>query len=206
MSFVLCYKVNDEGAGVQFYDSDFSNLKQENFAILSRKLVDAKTEEGLATGRKFKQILPYICIMRDGKNGKEILSYSRGKVGDSRMAAKRSVGFGGHVDLDDVVWESGNIDIDRTLNDAAFRELDEELGLGVLGYDLKKAFCLSDNTNEVGTVHLGVVYLASLLEGVNPQSSDECRDLRWVNPTTLSDDDKDLYESWSKIILNMYSL
>lgn len=211
MSFVLCYNTPDVGnkAGVNFFDIDFEDFKQRNIAFLPRKLVDAGDEEGLAVGRKFKQILPYICVVRNGKNGKEVLSYSRGKVGDARMSAKRSIGFGGHVDYTDIVfYDNGDVDLEETLKFAAYRELCEELNLQYVPLKLTalwELFCIADNTDEVGSVHLGFVYVAELLDGVEVLASDECKDLQWIAVENLGDEASKNYESWSKNIMTLYS-
>lgn len=210
MSFVLCYNTpNGNKAGVSFYDIDLEEVSQRNIAFLPRKLVDAGDEEGLAVGRKFKQILPYICVLRTGKNGKEVLSYSRGKVGDTRMSAKRSIGFGGHVDYTDIIfYDNGDVALEPTLKFAAYRELSEELDLLAVPLKLKafrKLFCMADNTDEVGSVHLGVVYVAELKDDVEVSASDECKDLQWIAIENLSDEASKNYESWSKNIMTLYS-
>ncbi|MBF0510339.1 MAG: hypothetical protein HQK57_15625 [Deltaproteobacteria bacterium] len=108
----------------------------------------------------FRQIIPYIVLCV----GDRILSYTRAAAGrEDRLHGRLSIGLGGHVDFADIVPGPTGIDLPRTLNAAAEREVDEEVGR-VSGGVRNWIGALIDNETEVGRVHLGIVGIWSLGE------------------------------------------
>jgi predicted NUDIX family phosphoesterase len=92
----------------------------------------------------FKQIIPYVIF----RSADVVFTYRRGKTqGESRLHALRSLGVGGHV------AEAYEL--------ALRRELDEEVSIGSEG-TLRRAGLINDDSNPVGAVHLGVVYVYEL--------------------------------------------
>lgn len=102
----------------------------------------------------FKQIIPYFVFMHDKKL---FLMQRSAKAGEARLASKYTLGIGGHVRKADL--EGADI--------AAWgmREFEEEVAYEG-GKSLVPLGLLNDDSNAVGRVHLGVVYL------VHGQSSD----------------------------------
>jgi predicted NUDIX family phosphoesterase len=93
----------------------------------------------------FKQVIPYI-VLRDGERY-FLMRRTRAGV-DQRLHDRRSIGVGGHLNPGD-----------GDLHGGLLREWHEELAA-----DFEPAFeplaLLNDDTTDVGSVHLGVVFVA----------------------------------------------
>ena len=134
---------------------------------------------------EFKQIIPYIIVMYDGK----IWCTHRLNGGDARLAGCYSIGTGGHID-----------DGER-IRDAMWRELDEEIGINESDYigSVLKGYIL-DNASAVNSVHLGVVYVMNI-----NRDNIECLEKEklageWITLQQLSElYDEGKLESWSMI-------
>jgi predicted NUDIX family phosphoesterase len=101
----------------------------------------------------FRQIIPYIVLV----HGSHLIHYTRSSVGkETRLHGRTSVGLGGHIDLSDVETLDGSIDLTRTLENAADRELQEELG-EIEITDKKWVGLLVENDSAVGRVHIGMI-------------------------------------------------
>jgi predicted NUDIX family phosphoesterase len=105
----------------------------------------------------FKQIIPYVIMTHRGK----VLSYVRGRrAGETRLVAKRSIGIGGHINpTDDMPLFNANF-YDTYLT-AVEREVAEEVTVDTAHTDSVVAL-LNDDSNEVGSVHLGIVHCWNL--------------------------------------------
>jgi len=101
----------------------------------------------------FKQLIPYVLMSCEGR----YLSYVRGKrAGEARLMGNRSIGIGGHINpADDMPLF--NADFWETYLAAVEREVAEEVCVEVKHTD-KVVALLNDDSNEVGSVHLGVVH------------------------------------------------
>jgi predicted NUDIX family phosphoesterase len=127
----------------------------------------------------FKQIIPYTLYSTPSEEGMKYLAYRRTKVvGEQRLAGKCSVGFGGHIDIADIVIRENNtIDLNETLQDASVRELEEELDTGdhVITVDdiHGPLFIIYDGSDEVGQVHLGLVMSVTCHAGENDVKANE---------------------------------
>lgn len=97
----------------------------------------------------FKQPIPYVAVTQ----GSEILALTRLKTqGEARLHGKKSIGVGGHINPCDAE-ENGDI-----LQAACLRELNEELVLPKEMPPLTPLGLLNDDSTEVGSVHIGVVF------------------------------------------------
>src|SRR5688572_13131803 len=73
---------------------------------------------------EFKQLVPYVILAHRGR----VAMYRRETPGgEQRLHGLRSIGFGGHVGLEDAVVIDGAVDVGRTLARAAEREIEEEV-------------------------------------------------------------------------------
>jgi predicted NUDIX family phosphoesterase len=106
----------------------------------------------------FKQIIPYTVVC----SGEAVLLLRRlAAGGEPRLHGKLSIGVGGHInpvdrDVDAFAAETeGKKFIDR----AALRELEEEVALQQRPR-IEAVGLVNDESNPVGSVHLGLVYLA----------------------------------------------
>lgn len=104
-----------------------------------------------------KQIIPYVIMMYKDK----ILSYVRGRrAGESRLVGNRSIGIGGHINpADDMPLF--HTDFYETYLAAVEREVAEEVSVETT-YTDRIAALLNDDSNEVGSVHLGIVHCWNL--------------------------------------------
>jgi len=94
----------------------------------------------------FKQLIPYV-VVRDGEH---IFLMERSDAGgDARLHRKASIGVGGHLNPTD-----GGAD---PLADGLRREWGEELA-AAWEPDFRPVGMLNDDSNPVGSVHLGVVF------------------------------------------------
>jgi predicted NUDIX family phosphoesterase len=105
----------------------------------------------------YKQLIPYVIMGHDGK----YLSYVRGRrAGETRLVGLRSVGIGGHINpADDMpLFNTG---FTRTYLAAVEREVAEEVSVET-GHTNDIVALLNDESNEVGSVHLGIVHYWAL--------------------------------------------
>lgn len=181
------------------YPFDLSNVDQEDYHFINRKVVDNKDEDTYdhLIGCILPQILPYIAIT-DG-NGK-YLSYSRNGT-ETRLHGSRSIGIGGHVDIYDCYNDEDNYwhNIESTLLTACRRELEEE----ILWHDYDDYLAVNfnklivDTSNSVGKVHVG---LFTTLVYPNAKPQEELHDPQWLTIDELKAN-IDQYENWSKIVI-----
>jgi predicted NUDIX family phosphoesterase len=131
-----------EFTGIRSGDDQMMAALQEAVAADGRFIERPLAEEDPA----FKQLIPYV-VVRDGE-----LVYLMERTaagGDPRLHGKASIGVGGHLNPGD--------EGEDPLADGLRREWSEELVA-----DWEPAFrlvgLLNDDTNPVGSVHLGVVF------------------------------------------------
>jgi len=145
---------------------------------------------------EFRQIIPYIVL----QYGSEIIRYTRTPAGcEARLHGRTSVGLGGHVDLPDVETSGEAIDLVRTLENAANRELLEELGVVEI-VSKEWVGLLVENDSSVGRVHIGMIglwRLQSFPVGIAEDAIGE------VSSSSLSDlkADVERLETWSAMLL-----
>lgn len=94
----------------------------------------------------WKQLIPYV-VVRDGH--RVFLMERTDAGGDARLHRKASIGVGGHLNPVD--------DGQDPLNDGLRREWAEELD-AAWDPDFRLVGMLNDDSNPVGSVHLGVVF------------------------------------------------
>lgn len=152
----------------------------------------------LETDVEWKQPISYVLVHRDG----EVLCATRSRDGDPRLRSRVSIGFGGHVSLDDVIAQGGfwvSTGLPAAMGGNTRRELKEELGAE--GGDIKAVALLDDNSDAVGTVHFGVVALWQAPPLWKPTASSEHTSFEWCGPKRLLER-RDEMESWSKILVD----
>ncbi len=146
----------------------------------------------------FKQLIPYCLFRYATPTGEvQVFDYLRGGgVGEARLRAKRSVGVGGHISLEDAeaVEHSGDV-----YREGLERELAEEVAIDT-PYTERAVGIINDDETEVGKVHLGVVHL---LEVERPEVHPREADLAEAGFRPVADilAELDRYESWSQIVM-----
>jgi len=104
----------------------------------------------------YKQLIPYVIMGYDDK----YLSYVRGKrAGETRLIGNRSIGIGGHINPVD--WTLFSAEPYQTYLEAVDREVAEEVAVETSHTNHIVAL-LNDESNEVGSVHLGIVHYWAL--------------------------------------------
>jgi predicted NUDIX family phosphoesterase len=145
----------------------------------------------------FKQLIPYCVLLHRGPDGTPTyFAYTRGGgQSEARLRAKRSLGIGGHISSTD--GEHG----DDTSYDAGMRrELDEEVAIAGT-WSARCAGLINDDSNAVGSVHLGIVHI---LELETPAVSSRESELVECGFETLESllAGRERFETWSQITLD----
>lgn len=177
------------------FDFDLWLVNEQNFHFLNRTFADSKDVALIGLAENFPQVLPYL-IMRNEKG--EYLVYPRGKSGgESRLNDKLSLGFGGHIDLEDCVNSEGHIN--DTIERAADRELFEELDVPYLTPIEGFKHVIIDRTNDVGRVHVGFPQIIEV-SSKEVTASNEIPYVEWLSldeiKTKLTQ-----FENWSQIVI-----
>lgn len=162
------------------------NINPNDVHFINRNIVDSQEYHDI--GKQFLQLLPYVAIKCDN----EYLTYAR-QGSEQRLHGKRSMGFGGHVELQDL-----HFNLAKTLTHSASREIYEELGLDMEIF-LTNDYIYSDYDN-VSQVHLGIIGVLEIKNKSIIQPNDE----EILDPVWQSIDSirarLDAYEKWSQIL------
>ena len=146
-----------------------------------------------------KQLIPYSIFHHAGR----YLVYTRGgSSGEKRLVAKNSVGIGGHINPVDQSYDSfGKMMYFNSIE----RELAEELVIA--GSHTQSVIGLiNDDSNEVGSVHLGVVHLFELESDAVTSNEEAIQNIRFVPLEELHRERENL-ETWSRICVeHLWSL
>ncbi|MCJ1656166.1 NUDIX domain-containing protein [Staphylococcus sp. NRL 16/872] len=141
----------------------------------------------------YKQLISY-CLLENENN--ELLVYKRlSGGGEERLHGQSSIGVGGH--MNDVV---GAQSINEVLRVNAQRELEEEVGLSEQhSQNMDYIGFINDDTNEVGKVHIGVVFKIKVnSQDIEVKETDTLK-IEWVEQGKIEDYDN--FETWSALIL-----
>jgi len=144
---------------------------------------------------EWKHFATYAVICAD----RSVLSYLRTPAGsESRLHGLRSIGIGGHVNTDDA--ETDSLWSAAALERAALRELHEEIFLPA---DCRLDFMglVNDDSNDVGRVHIGLVYRCPLKsDDMSTARETALTDCRMLSCGELTET-RDLYETWSQFLI-----
>ena len=146
----------------------------------------------------FKQLIPYVLFRHTERDGTvRLFQYTRGGgMGEARLHAKRSVGVGGHISLEDVGHGASLHDVYR---EGMLRELAEEVAIDS-PYREQVVGLINDDETPVGQVHLGVVHLCDLERpAVEPREDDVLE--AGFRPVAEILAELDRFESWSQIVV-----
>jgi predicted NUDIX family phosphoesterase len=145
-----------------------------------------------------KQIIPYTVVT----DGESVLSLRRlDKGGERRLHGKLSIGVGGHINPVDK--ESAPRYGDDLIAAGAWREIEEELYIPQ-DAKMKVVGLVNDESNPVGSVHLGVVHVAKVDDvGVVKVREREQLEGRFVSASDIKKraaDPEALMETWSSLV------
>jgi predicted NUDIX family phosphoesterase len=159
-------------------------------ALLTPSAFSFRPRRDVETDPSFKQLIPYVVLRYDGR----LFHYRRGQAGtETRLAALRSVGVGGHISEVDAAGDGSAY---RT---GMLRELAEEVTISCLYAERGFGFIYDDST-PVGSVHLGVVHLFEL---VRPMVAPRDAALVEAGFSPLAElvTDAGQFETWSQFVL-----
>lgn len=136
-----------------------------------------------------KQIIPYVLLCREDR----IFATRRlKKGGEARLHGLISLGVGGHInpesdgDGEDVLYRGMN------------REIDEEVYITSRG-ELVPRGMINDDTNEVGQVHLGLLFTMEVEGEVTVRETEKLEGF-WLSRSELAEK-KDEMETWSQLAI-----
>jgi len=142
----------------------------------------------------YKQIIPYVIMRSAGK----YLTYVRGKrAGETRLVEKRSIGIGGHINPAD---DMGLFDPYQTYLNAVHREVEEEVNVQARCSE-RIIGLINDDSNEVGSVHLGIVHLWDLDSPNVSRREQMITQMDFLAPQELLAV-RDRMETWSQLCLD----
>jgi len=145
----------------------------------------------------YKQIIPYVIMSCEGK----YLSYVRGKrAGENRLTGLRSIGIGGHINPIDNEVPLFDADLRKMYKTAVKREVEEEVTVET-GYEDRIVALLNDESNEVGSVHIGIVHLWVLDEPKVKKREQMITQMDFMTQDEL-EKVRDTMETWSQLCLD----
>lgn len=145
----------------------------------------------------FKQLIPYVIFRQTDRAGRQtVFQYTRGTgQGEGRLHRKRSVGIGGHISAVDA--DSGGKG--TPYQQGMQRELEEEVVIDT-PYTVQCVGMINDDRTEVGSVHLGIVYVFDVERpAVRPNEPDIVES--GFRPVEQILADMTGFETWSEICI-----
>lgn len=167
--------------GIKLIDCD-------NYLDLIKQEKEFHPRSEMETDQTYKQIIPYLVFKYEDKY---FLMQRQAKATEQRLKSKYSLGIGGHIREEDLSSDS--------IIEWARREFEEEVNYNGL-YTVEPVGILNDDTNEVGKVHAGFVFL---LKGDSPDISVKS-ELKSGKLLTLSECKEyyDTMETWTQIVVD----
>jgi predicted NUDIX family phosphoesterase len=153
-----------------------------NYSFLSRAI--AEDDPG------FKQIIPYVLIRHQDRF---LLAQRTSRQTEKRLHNKYSVGIGGHIN--DLEQSDGHKDV---LHAGLERELNEEVRVLGKRLALNLVGIISDDSTDVGKVHLGLVFVLDVDSDQYRIEEPELMTARWA-PADILREKFPLMETWSQI-------
>ena len=143
----------------------------------------------------YKQLIPYVIMAHKGK----YLSYVRGKrAGETRLVGNRSIGIGGHINpIDNSLF---SMDFYDTYLAAVQREVEEEVSVNT-NHSNSIVALLNDESNEVGSVHLGIVHFWNLDEPNVEKKEQMITQMSFMTIDEL-EKEREMLETWSQKCLD----
>ena len=145
----------------------------------------------------YKQLIPYVIMSYRGR----YLTYVRGRrAGETRLVGNRSIGIGGHINpADDMPLFNADF-YETTYLNAVKREVAEEVSVEANHTDRIVAL-LNDDSNEVGSVHLGVVHHWILDSSLVSKREQMITQMAFMSPDELHQL-RNTLETWSQLCLD----
>jgi len=154
-----------------------------------------------------KQLVVYVLI----NHGETFLSYQRTpKTTETRLKALYSIGIGGHVNVDDQMQPTLFGAKEAAWKDfvlkAVRREVSEEVQIeGANALEPKLICFVNDDSNDVGKVHFGVVFVMKLAQpsvAIRGERGIGKLSFRTLPELVLM---RDTLETWSQLLVDFLS-
>jgi len=189
---VIERKILEQVGMFQGLTFDVDNYLGEIFVQgIPRFMPRSQVEENPA----YKQLIPYVLMSYQDK----YLSYIRGRrAGEARLVGNRSIGIGGHINPVD--WTLFSAEPYKTYLEAVEREVAEEVSVETPHTDRVVAL-LNDESNEVGSVHLGIVHHWILNAPKVSKREQMITQMAFLRPAELLEV-RDTLETWSGLCLS----
>lgn len=165
--------------------------------LLSPQHTSYRPRSEVEVDPSFKQLIPYVIFRHlDGQGRETVFQYTRGTgQGEGRLHRKHSVGIGGHISSIDAESDANGCPYEEGMR----RELEEEVKIDT-PYTARCMGLINDDQTEVGSVHLGVVYIFDVERpAVHPNETEiiECG----FRPVQEILADMSGFETWSEICM-----
>lgn len=147
---------------------------------------------------RWKQLIPYVIMTHKDK----VLSYTRGRqTGEARLKELESVGVGGHISVTD--RDLFRADPGEVFRAGLQREVTEEVYVQS-PYEESLSGFINDDSNPVGRVHLGVVFIWKL---ARPAVKKKERSLNLLEFRAIEEllARRARLETWSQIVVDNWS-
>lgn len=173
------------------FDQDWQGLKTQTdfskYLTIIQTHQEFHSRSVMENDPSYKQIIPYLIFTYDNKY---FLMQRQAKATEQRLKNKYSLGIGGHINKEDICQAD--------IMQWGKREFNEEVNYtGSL--NIKPIGILNDDSNDVGKVHIGFVFL---LEGdsadISVKSELKSGELYTLDECTKL---KNNMENWSQLIL-----
>ena len=106
--------------------------------------------------RPVRQVIPYVVVVDE--QGRKLVYKRETSGNEERLHGLLSIGLGGHVDLADcVIAEDGSIDLAKTIEMSAARELEEEASYSLAQGQITWSGIIKLENTRVDEVHIGIV-------------------------------------------------
>ena len=181
----------------------FVNRSEDGFCDFTLEpgdIIIARRHE-LERDYRFRQVMPMLVFTHKGK----IWAYRRTeKGGEKGLHNKVAVVVGGHFDLGDLVYNKSVIDLEKSLENATAREIDEEVllnGANVVSQTKLDKVITADVTG-VDAKHVALVTMIELDAMTVESKEDELESLGFFSPDELLNGDYAL-ETWATMICKM---
>lgn len=170
---------------------DYESRILKNFKYIKRGLAEKDPS--------LKQPIAYSIILN--KDLKKVFAYQRAlkdkEYHEKRLQGKLSWGIGGHIEKIDIKVNQNPI------YSSLLRELEEEIEMGDNSSSPKVLGYINDDSNDVGRVHFGILYVIETNSIIKPKSSElktgGLKTIAELEHINLSPEY--VVETWSKISL-----
>lgn len=150
-----------------------------------------------------QQIIPYVVFRHEDT----VFSYVRGKkAGETRLVGNRSIGVGGHINPVDAArsLDQATHATRATYLEAVRREIEEEV-IVEGPFDPIMCAVLKDDSNDVGTVHFGVIHICELQGPLVRRREQQLTQSGFLPIEELQGARREELETWSQLTINLVS-